>query len=317
MKIVAIENIGLTKDQLQTLATRFEDNKQQFISYTDRQESEDSLIQRIAEAEVLIVSNIKLTANVLQSAPNLKFISVAFTGCDHLPLDYCKEHGIMVSNAAGYSTRAVTELAIGLMIDLYRKITPFNVETRNMMGRRGFLGREISGKIVGVIGTGAIGFNVARVLQAFGCRVVAYSRSVKQDVVEHGITYLTLHELLKVSDIVSLHTPLTNETRHLIGETELALMKPSAILINTSRGDVVDQVALKNALESGTIGGAGLDVFDIEPPLPLNHPLIQAPNTVIVPHIGYATEEAIIDRAEIVYDNIIAYLNGQQINKVV
>jgi len=317
MKIVAIENIGLTKDQLQSLATRAEINNHQFIYYTDRQESENLLVQRIAEAEVLIVSNIKLTAKILQAAPNLKFISVAFTGCDHLPLDYCKEHGIMVSNAAGYSTHAVTELAIGLMIDLYRRITPFNTESRNMMGRHGFLGRELFGKVVGVIGTGAIGLNVARVLQAFGCRVVAHSRSLRQNAVEMGVEYLPLNELLKVSDIVSIHTPLTNETRHLIGKTELSLMKPTSLLINTSRGDVVDQLALKNALESGVIGGAGLDVFDIEPPLPLDHPLVNVPNTVIVPHIGYATEEAIVDRAEIVYDNIIAFTNRQQKNKVV
>jgi len=317
MKIVAIENIGLTKDQLQVLATRFEKNNHQFIYYIDRQESEDSLIQRIADAEVLIVSNIKLTVKILESAPNLKFISVAFTGCDHIPLDYCKKYGIMVSNAAGYSTRAVTELAIGLMIDLYRRIVPFNMETRNMIGRHGFLGRELSGKVVGIVGTGAIGLNVAKVLQAFGCVVVAFSRSVKQNAVEMGITYLSLNELLKVCDIVSLHTPLTAETRYLIGEKELALMKPSAILINTCRGDVLDQTALKNALEMGVIAGAGLDVFDIEPPLALDHPLVKAPNTVIVPHIGYATEEAIVDRAEIVYDNIIAYLHGQQINKVV
>lgn len=317
MKIVAIENIGLTKDQLQALATRAEQTNNQFLYYTDRQESKDVLIQRISEAEVLIVSNIKLTAEILQSSPKLKFISVAFTGCDHLPLDYCKEHGIMVSNAAGYSTHAVTELAIGLMIDLYRKIILFDAETRNMMGRKGFRGRELSGKVVGVVGTGAIGLSVARVLQAFGCRVVAYSRSIKPDVAAMGIAYLSLPELLKISDIVTLHTPLTKETRHLIGKSELALMKPSAILINTSRGDVVDQMALRNALELGLIRGAGLDVFDIEPPLPLDHPLVTAPNTIIVPHIGYATEEAIADRAEIVYDNIIAFFSGQQKNKVV
>lgn len=317
MKIVAIENIGLSADQLQLLATRLEAHNHQFVYFTDRQEGENILINRISDAEILVVSNIKLTSKILLAAPNLKFISVAFTGCDHLPLDYCKEQGIMVSNAAGYSTHAVTELAIGLMIDLYRRITPFDRETRNMMGRRGLLGRELHGKVVGIIGTGAIGLNVAHVLQAFGCKVVAYSRTIREEAVEMGITYLPLNDLLATSDIVSLHTPLTNETRHLIGKAQLALMKPSAILINTCRGDVVDQKALKKALESGIINGAGLDVFDIEPPLPLDHPLVKTPNTVIVPHIGYATEEAILDRAEIVYDNIIAFFDGQQRNKVI
>ncbi len=191
MKIVAIENIGLTEGQLQSIAVRFEAINHQFIYFNDRQESEDILIQRISGAEILVVSNINISIKILQAAPDLKFIAVAFTGCDHLPLDYCKEHGIVVSNAAGYSTRAVTELTIGLMIDLYRRISSFNLETRNMMGRRGFLGRELSGKVVGVVGTGAIGLNVARVLQAFGCKVVAFSRSVKQNAVDMGIAYLS------------------------------------------------------------------------------------------------------------------------------
>ncbi|MDP4292725.1 MAG: NAD(P)-dependent oxidoreductase, partial [Bacteroidota bacterium] len=208
------------------------------------------------------------------------------------------------------------ELVIGMMIDLLRRITMFNTETRQAMGRGNFLGRELAGKTVGIIGTGAIGMNVARILKAFGCEIVAYSRSKKSEAGELGIQYLKLIEVLAVSDIVTLHTPLTPQTQNLIGERELGLMKSTAILINTARGGVVNQTALVKALNEKKIAGAALDVFDKEPPLPVDHPLLFTPNTVVVPHIGYATQEAIKDRAEIVEANILAFLKGKPKNIV-
>lgn len=317
MRIVAIENIGLTLAQIAGLAARFEALGHSFTFFEDKSEEVINIIERAKDAEILIVSTIRLSEKFILACPDLKMIAVAFTGCDHIPLDLCRTRGITVCNAAGYSTRAVAELAIGLMIDLLRRVTELDAETRKGRGRNGFTGRELSGKTVGIIGTGAIGLNVARILQAFGCNIVAYSRSTNPKAFQLDIRYTTLDELLAVSDIVSIHTPLTPQTQNLIGERELGLMKPSALLINTARGGVVNQIALANALTTKQIAGAGLDVFEIEPPLPVDHPLLKTPNTIVVPHIGYATEEAISDRGEIVEANILAYINGNAVNVVV
>jgi phosphoglycerate dehydrogenase-like enzyme len=317
MKIVAIENFGLTQAQISGLAGRFEALGHSFTTFENRSEDENVICERVKDAEILIVSTIPLSEKVISASPHLKMIAVAFTGCDHIALDLCRDKGIIVCNAAGYSTRAVAELAIGLMIDLLRRITFFDDEMHQGMGRSGILGRELSGKTVGIIGTGSIGLHLASILQAFGCHVVAYSRSIRQKAVEQGIQYLPLAEVLSTSDIVSIHIPLTPQTKNLIGENELSLMKSSAILINTARGGVVDQQALAKALMEKKIAGAGLDVFEKEPPLPIDHPLLKTPNTIVVPHIGYATEEAISQRAEIVEDSILAFLNGKPINRVI
>jgi len=316
MNIVAIENIGLSLAQISALSVRFEAKGHTFTFFENRSEDENSIIDRAKDAEILIGSTIRITEKVILSCPNLKMIAVAFTGCDHIALDLCREKGIIVTNAAGYSTRAVAELAIGLMIDLMRKVTLLDAEIRKGSGRNGFLGKELSGKTVGIIGTGAIGLNVARILQAFGCNVIAYSRSINPNATEMGIEYLSLQEVLAFSDIITIHTPLTSQTRNLIGANELNLMKRSAILINTARGGVVNQQDLATALEGKKIAGAGLDVFEIEPPLPVEHPLLHTPNTIVVPHIGYATEEAIRDRAEIVENNVLAFLEGNPQNVV-
>ena len=211
-------------------------------------------------------------------------------------------------NAAGYSTHAVSELAIGLMLDVMRHITELHTNTLLSMTREGFLGHELYGKTVGVVGTGAIGTAVCRLLIAFGCNVLAYNRSEHEEVKLLGVTYVTLPELLQQSDIVTLHVPLTPETTHLIGAKELAMMKPSAILINTARGNVVDIPALAIALDEGRIAGAGVDVYEKEPPLEEEHPLLQIENCILVPHIGYATREAFDIRANIVMNSVRQFL---------
>lgn len=316
MKIVALENIGLNLAQITDLSSGFEALGHSFTFFEDRSEDENIIIERAKDAEILIVSTIRLSEKFILSCPDLKMIAVAFTGCDHIPLELCRVKGITVCNAAGYSTRAVAELAIGLMIDLLRRVTLLEAETRKGKGRNGFLGRELSGKTVGIIGTGSIGLNVARILQAFGCNIVAFSRSINPEALKQDIQYMSLDEVLAVSDIVSIHIPLTSQTQNLIGERELGLMKSSALLINTARGGVVDQKALAKALISKKIAGAGLDVFETEPPLPKDLPLLKTPNTIVVPHIGFATEEAIRDRAAIVEANIVAFINGIPTNVV-
>ncbi len=150
----------------------------------------------------------------------------------------------------------------------------------------------------------------------FGCKLLAYSRTVKPALEQKGVHFVSLEELLRESDIVTLHVPCTDQTRGMIGKEQLALMKPTAVLINTARGPVVDNAALADALNAGQIAGAGLDVFDMEPPIPQDYPLLHAKNTVLTPHAAFATKEAMIARAHITFDNVTGYLDGKQINVI-
>ncbi|MBR1792866.1 MAG: hydroxyacid dehydrogenase [Bacteroidales bacterium] len=311
MKISCIEPLGINVEQFESLKVEFAEQGHDFIYYMDRKEEAEVLVNRMRDADVVIVSNIKLTAEVLSQCSSLKFLSVAFTGLDHIDLDFCRQHDIAVQNAAGYSTTAVSELAVGLMLDLLRRITEFDSITRRGMGRGLFLGRELKGKTVGIIGTGAIGIATARLLLAFGSRVLAYSRSQRQEISDLGIPYVSLPNLLERSDIISLHIPLNAATRHLIGEKELALMKPDALLINTARGDVMDIDAVAEALKDGRIAGVATDVYEQEPPLCLQHVLLNAPNCICLPHVGYATRESFDVRADIVFNHVKEWLGGR------
>src|SRR5699024_140181 len=265
--------------------------------YEDKTEDIEVLKDRVKDAEILVIANMPLKGEVISAAENLKMISVAFTGVDHVDLDVCKEEDIKVSNAAGYSTSSVAELAYGLIISLLRNIVPLDEVTRLGQTAAGYSQFDLSGKNLGVIGTGAIGSKVAEIGLAFGCNVFAYNRSEKDELKKLGVKYLTLDELLKESDIVTIHLPNTKETEGLINKTKIRLMKPTALLINTARGPIVDNNALAQALKDGKIAGAGVDVFDMEPPLPKDYPLLNAPNIVVTPHIGFATKEAMIRRA--------------------
>ncbi len=312
MKIVTVEPLGISVPQFESLKKEFAAQGHEFEYYTDRNEAPDELASRIGTADIVVISNIKVSAETMSRCPNLKMLSVAFTGLDHIDLEYCQSHNIAVMNASGYSTVAVSELAIGLMLNVYRKISSFDSTIRNGGTRNNYLGLELGGKTVGVVGTGAIGTQTIRLLRAFGCNVLAFSRSERYEVKQIGAKYVTLDQLMAQSDIVTLHVPLNKESHHLIGKHQLSLMKPSAILINTARGNVVDIPELATMLKDNRIAGAGIDVFETEPPLPAGHPLSDAPNCVMVPHIGYATREAFDIRAGIVMDNIRQWLKNHQ-----
>lgn len=304
MKIVSVEPIGISENRAQEIAAELAKDNHEFICYRDRKEDAATLIERMKDAEVVIVSNIKIGADILSQCPKLKMLDVAFTGLDHIDLDYCQAHNIEVKNASGYATEGVAELAIGLMLDVYRHITALDADIRQGGTRNNFLGKELRGKRVGIVGTGAIGIRTALLLQCFDCEVVAWSRSQKADILAHNIPYVTLEELMSTCDIISLHVPLTKETHHLISRELLEKCKPTAVIINTARGNVVDIDALADLLKAGKLGGAGIDVYEKEPPLAENHPLFSAPNCVLVPHVGYATREAFDDRIDIVLGNL-------------
>lgn len=313
MKIVFAEPLGMSGCVLEARTEFLRKQGHTVVCYSDRNEDEDVLIERAREAEVLVLSNIPLTERFFASCPKLKMLSVAFTGVDHIDLEACKKRGIVVCNAAGYSTQAVAELAIGMMIAVYRKLVHGDAMTRISEDRQGILGGELCGKTVGVVGLGAIGQRVARLANAFGCTVLGYNRSRKEVA---QVTQVDKEELLTRSDIITLHLPLTPETRHFIGAEEFGLMRPHAVLVNTARGPIVEQHALYHALRKGQIAGAAVDVYDREPPLPADFELFNAPNLLMLPHMGYATREAFASRLDIVVANVDMWLAGTPQNRI-
>lgn len=307
MKLVIIEPLGVEKEKLLALAQEKLAGKAEIVYYDTRVTDTETLIERAKDAEILAFSNLPFKKEVLEHCDRLKMISVAFTGVDHVAMDYCRERGILVCNCAGYSNTAVSELVFGMALSLYRNIIGCNEAVRQGKDKTGLVGLELSGKKFGVIGLGAIGKQTAMLAKAFGCEVYGCARTEKT---MEGVTMTDMDTLLKVCDIVSLHVPLNDSTRGLIDAGKLALMKPGAILINTARGPVVDSAALAAVLTEGKIAGAAVDVFETEPPIPQDHPLFGCPNLIATPHVAFATKEALYKRAVIVFDNILKYLNG-------
>lgn len=307
MKLVIIEPLGVNDEKLLSMAKDMLPADLEIVYYNTRVTDTETLIERGHDADIIAVSNLPMNADVINGCKNLKMLSVAFTGVDHIAMDACKANGVLVSNCAGYSTAAVADLVFGMIIALYRNMIPCNDVVRKEGTKDGLVGFKLEGKKFGVIGTGAIGLRTAAIANAFGCQVLAYSRT-KKDI--PGITYVDMDTLLSSCDIVSLHTPLNSDTRGLIGKEELAKMKPSAILINTSRGPVVDSAALADALNNGRLAGAGIDVFETEPPIAKDHPLLTAKNVIATPHVAFATKEALEKRAIIVFDNVDKWLKG-------
>lgn len=314
MKLSILEPLGVEKEKFLDMAEKVLGDRVEITYYDNRVEDSETLIERSKDAEIVVLSNFQYRKDVIEKCPNLKMICVAFTGVDHVDIDYCKDRGITVCNCAGYSTVAVADLVFGLLINLYRNIVECNIVTRKGGTKNGLVGFELEGKKFGVIGTGAIGMRVANIAKAFGCEVYAYSRTVKEG---KEIKYVDLNTLLSTCDVISLHVPLNENTKGLINEENIKLMKKNAVLINTARGPVVDSKALSDALKNNIIAGAGIDVFEIEPPIPVDHVLFDAPNLIVTPHVAFATKESMVKRAEIVFDNIDKYINGSSQNVIV
>lgn len=312
MKIVLLESLGVSEETLAACAKPLTDAGHTFVAYpkdTDPQVQ----IERAKDADILMIANMPLSGEVIRACKNLKFIDVAFTGVDHVDLDAAKEMGVKVSNAAGYSTQAVAEIALCMMLSLLRNIPQVEQRCRQCQTKDGLVGCELRGKTVGIVGAGAIGCRTAELCHAFGCKVLGYKRHVTGKEPSF-IEFVSLDELLQKSDIVSLHCPINEESKHLINAQSIAKMKQGAYLINTARGPVVDSQALADALNSGYLAGAGIDVFEKEPPLSTDHPLLHSKNTIVTPHVAFASAESMVARAQIVFDNIQSYLDGNQKN---
>lgn len=281
----------------------------------------DELPERLRGKTIVISSKIPLRAHTLREFPSVRFIAVAGTGVDPFDLDYCRAHGIRVANVAGYARNTVPEHAFMLILALRRNLmayradvsaghwqdaTPFCLLTHPI--------DDLHGKTIGIIGEGAIGQGSARIARGFGMRVLFADHDGPKAT---GIDYTPLDALLAQSDVITLHCPLTEATRSLIDERALRRMKPSAILINTARGGLIDEPALVRALQEGWIAGAGIDVLSKEPPREGNPLLdLHLPNLIVTPHVAWAGDEALADFAEQLIANLEAFVAGQPRNLV-
>lgn len=310
MKIALLEPLGVSRELIDELSAPVKAAGHEFIYYDQKTTDVEELKRRSQGCEVVMIANNPYPAAVVEASDSLRLLNVAFTGIDHVGLDACREKGVMVCNAANYSNQTVAEIVIGMTISLLRHLTVCNETVRHQGTSAGLRGREIAGRVVGVVGTGRIGMITARLFLAFGAKVIASDPYPNPEAQALGITYMPLNELMACSDIVTIHTPNMPSTRNLINREMIALMKPSAIFINCARGPIVDSAALADALNEERIAGAAVDVFNTEPPIPDTEPLLHARNTLLTPHVAFLSDESMIRRAHIAFQNLEAYLRG-------
>ncbi|MGH9667188.1 MAG: NAD(P)-dependent oxidoreductase [Bryobacteraceae bacterium] len=275
---------------------------------------EERLIERIADAAVVINirSSTRFTENVFHHSPDLRLLSLWGTGTDNVDLPAAAQHGVTVTNTPGVSAVSIAEHSLALLLAVARRIPWTDAEVRGGLWPRG-QGVQLHGKTLGVIGLGAVGRQLARLGAGIGMRVIAWTMHPNPAL---GVELVLLDDLLAQSDVVSLHLRLSAETRGFLGKAQFARMKRSAILINTARGPIMEESALLDALGSGKIAGAGLDVFDTEP-LPREHPFTRFENVVLTPHSAGVTPEALEAGLRLAIDNVRSFLDGHPEHVVV
>ncbi len=291
----------------------------EFGSYTfyERTAGEALTIQRIGDADIILLNKTPITEAVLAACPNLKLICVLATGYNVVDCAAAAKRNIPVCNVPGYGTNAVAQFTFALLLELCNRVGLHSDSVHNgeWTACPDFCywktpQMELYGKTLGIIGYGTIGKAVGKIAEAFGMKVLKYSRTHHE-----GIDYVDLETLLRQSDVVTLHAPLFPETRHIINSDTLALMKDGAILLNTARGPLIDEQAVADALRSGKLRGAAMDVVDAEP-IPASSPLLSAPHCIITPHMAWAPLEARQRILDITADSIRGFLSGKQKNVV-
>ncbi|MEM2075504.1 MAG: glyoxylate reductase [Zestosphaera sp.] len=279
------------------------------------------LLEKVRNVDALVsLLSDRVDCNLLRSAPRLRLVAQLAVGFDNIDVECATRLGVYVTNTPGVLTEATAEFTWALILATVRRVVEGDLlvrfgewwRIRTGWHPKMLLGIELRGKTLGVVGLGRIGRRVAEIgVRGFGMRVIYYDLTRNMDAEQElGVTYTDLDTLLRESDVVTLHVPLTPQTRYLIGEGGLRLMKRSAVLINTSRGGVIDTQALIKALNEGWIAGAGLDVYE-EEPLPPNHPLTAFKNVVLAPHAASATYDARHGMAEVVAENLLAFYEGR------
>ncbi|HVV68764.1 MAG TPA: D-2-hydroxyacid dehydrogenase [Gammaproteobacteria bacterium] len=282
--------------------------------------AEDQVIQRVRDAEVVITNKVTFNQQRILQLPRLRYIGVSATGYNIIDMAAADARGITVTNVPDYSTYSVAQMTLALLLELTNHVALHSASVHEgewsasldfCYWKRQLI--ELDDLTIGIVGFGNIGKIVANLALALGMQVLVYTRTPRA--AQPGLSFVDLEVLLRQSDVVSLHCPLTPETTHLINDKTLSLMKPSALLVNTSRGGLVHEPALAAALNAGRIAGAGLDVLDKEPP-DENNPLIQAKNCIITPHIAWASKAARERLLDKVVSNLASFLSGNVQNCV-
>jgi len=292
------------------------------LTIYDRTEKTTQVIaQRIGDADAVFTSKVPVTEEILRRCPNVKFVGALATGYNVIDTEACRARNIPVCNVPAYSTAAVAQTTISLLLELCVRAGHHNsaVKEGRWTACRDFCFwdspiTELDGKTMGIIGFGSIGKAVGTIAKAFGMKVFATGSRPTEEGRAIG-TYVDLDTLLKEADVISLHCPLFPETEHIINRNSIAKMKDGVLILNTSRGPLIDSEALAEALKSGKVGGAGVDVLPIEPP-PAEEPLLSAPNCVITPHLAWASLEARARLVDITVKNLQKFLDGTPINVV-
>ncbi len=279
----------------------------------------DKLHEAIGDADVVVCNKAQITKEVMEKCPKLKYVGLFATGYNNIDVEYAKEKGIVVVNVPGYSTEAVAQNTFAMILALSTSLCDYTAFVRN----EGWVKSktfscfpypifELSGKTLGIFGYGNIGRQVAKIGKTFNMNVIVYSRTRRED---NDVEWVSRDELFARSDFLSLHAPLTKETERMINKDTISLMKETAYLINTSRGGAIDEAALAEALNTGRLAGAGIDVLTVEPMQPGN-PLMTAKNCLITPHVAWAPIETRTRLLGMVADNIKAFIDGNPINVV-
>ncbi len=332
MKIAVFELEAWEREAFQKLADEHE------LVLTDRQLSLDNAAE-FADAEVLCIFIYSdLGANVLRQFPKLKLITTRSTGFDHIDTDYCRQHNIVISNVPRYGDNTVAEHVFALLLAISHRLPEAIDRTRRGdFSQKNLQGFDLRGKTLGVLGTGHIGRHVCRIAKGFGMEVVAYDVQPDHDFADElGICYATQPQLLISSDVITLHVPYNQKTHHLLSTEQFQIMKQGVVLINTSRGDVIDTRSLLQALASGRVRAAGLDVLSEEPSireeaelirtifsrthdldsLLIDHVLLRMRNVIVTPHSAFNTREAVQRIIDTTIDNIQMFANGTPENLV-
>lgn len=269
-------------------------------------ENESVVAELIGDAEAVIVGVDRIGEKVLSSCPHLKVISKHGIGVDNIDLEAAKKRGIVVANAPGTNSESVADMAFLFILSCARHLKLVLEQIQNKKWSSPLLGSELEGKILGIVGLGRIGKGVARRALGFGMKVIYFDPFVE----EESFTRVNLEELFQIADFITLHLPLSSQTRHLVNEKLLSLMKKEAFLINTARGELVDEEALYRFLKEGRIAGAGLDVLSFEPPF--ESPLLTLPNVLVTPHVAAHTKEANMKMGRIAAWNVVHVLEGRE-----
>ncbi|MBR5554660.1 hydroxyacid dehydrogenase [bacterium] len=316
------------------------DGEFDFVLVEESLSSISNILSEWRDAEVVsCFTTSRIGKDVLKKFPNLKLLALRSVGFNHVDIDYCKKHKITVVNTPNYGNMTVAEFAFGLMLDVSRKITLAYNDLKNaIVDAKHTIGTELFGKTIGIVGLGAIGAEMARLSYGFGLKVLGYDIKEREILREkYAVSYVPFDELLRRSDFISIHAPLTKDNYHIFNMKSFEKMKPNAIIINTARGEIIDTQALYNAIVDGKIAGAGLDVLESEEILTdpdylvdvgrmkvnalqkivLNNSLLKLDNVIVTPHIAYDTKEAIDRILSLTMANIYAFENGVVQNKVV